>query len=102
MSKYTPLQAYLSGQSELEGVADFALPAAAPYRAWASHPAAAPAAWLVVGFRAAQAELDNQTLRLVRAGEPLQLRRPASDAPVVDALRSALAGTVRFVEAEDA
>lgn len=108
MSKYTPLQAYLSGQSEIEGVADLArFPSGpsltTPYRAWWGGNAgdATPSAWLLVGFRSSQVDVENQPLRFVRAGDPVQLRLP-SDTPVIEALRQALAGTVRFVEAEDA
>lgn len=107
MSKYTPLQAYLSGQSEIEGELALTSPvtATAPYRAWwggALSDNGAPNAWLVVGFRSTQIDVENQTLRLVRAGDPVQLRLPSSEAPVVDALRLALSGTVRFVDAEEA
>lgn len=98
MSKYTPLQRYLSGRSEVEGVVDFAFPSATtPYRAWWSN-GSPDTAWLLIGFRSAQVDRDNQVLRFVRADEPRQLPAPARDVPVIDALRQALAGTVRFIE----
>ena len=118
MSKYMPLEMYLSGLAEpeasmsfadVERVLGFALPPAARrYRAWWSNNptnSAITNAWLGAGFRSAQVDMARQTLRFVRAvaGRPAQTAPSRSSGPpVVDALRRALAGTVRFADADEA
>lgn len=118
MSKYTPLQVYLSGRSEtevpisfaeVESICGFNLPPAARrYRAWWSNNptnSVITNAWLGAGFRSAQVDMANQTLKFVRVAGAGQAPRPAGGTggvSVVAALQRALAGTVRFVEGEEA
>jgi hypothetical protein len=119
LSKYTPLREYLSGRSEaeapmsfadIESVVGFPLPPAARrYRAWWSNNptnSVITNAWLGAGFRSAQVDMANQTLRFVRVSPAPQaaarVRASSSGRPVVEALRRSLAGTVRFVDGEEA
>jgi hypothetical protein len=118
LSKYTPLRVYLSGRTEaeaamsfaeVEDVLGFALPPAARrYRAWWSNNptnSVITNAWLGAGFRSAQVDMAGQTLTFVRAAAGTQGRVAASGRAgpaVVEALRRALAGTVRFAEGEEA
>ena len=119
MSKYTPLRVYLSGRSEaevpmafaeIESIVGFSLPPAARrYRAWWSNNptnSVITNAWLGAGFKSAEVDMANQTLKFVRVGDRAQGRGPApaqAGGPLVlEALQRALAGTVRFVEGEEA
>jgi hypothetical protein len=117
LSKYTPLQVYLSGRpdaetamsfADVEQVLGFSLPPAARrYRAWWSNNptnSVITNAWLGAGFRSAQVDMAGQTLRFVRAAPGAQGRAAGgrSGPSPVEALRRALAGTVRFAEGEEA
>lgn len=118
MSKYTPLRVYLSGRSEaeipiafaeVETIVGFNLPPAARrYRAWWSNNptnSVITNAWLGAGFKSAEVDMANQTLKFVRVGERGQGRaaHAAVGGPaVVEALQRALGGTVRFFEGEEA
>lgn len=117
MSKYTPLRVYLSGRSEaeiplafseVETIVGFNLPPAARrYRAWWSNNptnSVITNAWLGAGFRSAEVDMANQTLKFVRVGDRAQGRGNAAQAGgplVLEALQKALGGTVRFAEGEE-
>lgn len=95
--------------AEVESVLGFALPPAARrYRAWWSNNptnSVITNAWLGAGFRSAQVDMANQSLRFVRAAPGSEGRAAAARAAgplVVEALQRALSGTVRFADGEEA
>lgn len=95
--------------AEVESVLGFALPPAARrYRAWWSNNpnnSVITNAWLGAGFRSAQVDMANQSLKFVRAGTDRPGRAAPARSPgtsVAEALQRALAGTVRFVGGDEA